>query len=146
MSRPVINSQWKCNRSKVETTIQDILFQRMRAPQKSQLFCLRVKVKFPQCLRNYASRHEDIWQECGYSSTILNISTWWGEWSGSPPGKQPTVPTVQEAGYAPEAVWALRRRESLSPLPRIEPWLLCLHSLSWSLYRLSYRARCLRVR
>jgi hypothetical protein len=28
-----------------------------------------------------------------------------------PPGKGPSVPTVQEAGWAPEPVWKLWRRE-----------------------------------
>jgi hypothetical protein len=40
-----------------------------------------------------------------------------GEWSASrpgralPPGKQPPVPSVQEAGWAPEPVWTQRLEE-----------------------------------
>jgi hypothetical protein len=51
-----------------------------------------------------------------------------GEWSASrpgralPPGKGPTVPIGQEAGWAPEPVWTQEfRRKILFPLPVIEP-------------------------
>jgi hypothetical protein len=43
-----------------------------------------------------------------------------GEWSASrpgralPPGKEPPVPTVQEAGWAPEPVWTQRLEEKSS--------------------------------
>jgi hypothetical protein len=43
-----------------------------------------------------------------------------GEWSASrpgralPPGKEPPVPIVQEAGWAPEPVWTQRLEEELS--------------------------------
>jgi hypothetical protein len=43
-----------------------------------------------------------------------------GEWSASrpgralPPGKEPPVPIVQEAGWAPEAVWTQRLEEKSS--------------------------------
>jgi hypothetical protein len=38
------------------------------------------------------------------------------------PGKEPPVPIVQKAGWAPEPVWTQRLEEkSLSPLPEIEP-------------------------
>jgi hypothetical protein len=43
-----------------------------------------------------------------------------GEWSASrpgralPPGKEPPVPIVQEAGWAPEAVWKQRLEEKSS--------------------------------
>jgi hypothetical protein len=50
-----------------------------------------------------------------------------GEWSASrpgralAPGKGSPVPIVQEAGWAPELVWAKRLEEKiLSPLPGIE--------------------------
>jgi hypothetical protein len=42
---------------------------------------------------------------------IYDLGTRWGEWSASRPGralplgKGPPVPTVQEAGWAPEPVW-----------------------------------------
>jgi hypothetical protein len=42
---------------------------------------------------------------------IHDLGTRWGEWSASrpgralPPGKRPSVPIVQEAGWAPEPVW-----------------------------------------
>jgi hypothetical protein len=50
-----------------------------------------------------------------------------GEWSASrlrrplPPGKGPPVPTVLEAGWAPEPVWTQRLEENSLPLPGIEP-------------------------
>jgi hypothetical protein len=43
-----------------------------------------------------------------------------GEWSASrpgralPPGKEPPIPTVQEAGWAPEPVWTQRGEEKSS--------------------------------
>jgi hypothetical protein len=43
-----------------------------------------------------------------------------GEWSASrlgralPPGKEPPVPTVEEAGWAPEPVWTQRLEEKSS--------------------------------
>jgi hypothetical protein len=47
---------------------------------------------------------------------ILYLGTRWGEWSASRPGralaprKEPPVSIVQEAGWAPEAVWTLEER------------------------------------
>jgi hypothetical protein len=53
-----------------------------------------------------------------YSSySIHDLGTRWGEWSASrpsralPPEKVPTVPIVQEAGWAPEPVWTYRLEE-----------------------------------
>jgi hypothetical protein len=53
-----------------------------------------------------------------YSSySFLTSALDWGEWSASrpgrylPPGKGPPVPIVQEAGWAPEPVWAQRLEE-----------------------------------
>jgi hypothetical protein len=37
-----------------------------------------------------------------------------------PPGKEPPVPIVQEAGWAPEPVWTQRIEEKPLPLPGIE--------------------------
>jgi hypothetical protein len=48
---------------------------------------------------------------------ILYLDTRWGEWSASRParslvpGKGSPEPIVQEAGWAPEAVWTLRLEE-----------------------------------
>jgi hypothetical protein len=58
-----------------------------------------------------------------YSScSFLTSALEGGEWSASrpgralPPGKEPPVPTVQEAGWAPEPVWdAEVRRQTLWP-------------------------------
>jgi hypothetical protein len=36
-------------------------------------------------------------------------------------GKDPPVPTGQEAGWAPEPVWTQRLEENLLPLSEIEP-------------------------
>jgi hypothetical protein len=42
---------------------------------------------------------------------IHDLGTRWGEWSAwrlsgtLPPGKGPTIPIIQEAGWAPEPVW-----------------------------------------
>jgi hypothetical protein len=56
-----------------------------------------------------------------YSSYSLLTSALEGsEWSASrpgralPPGREPPVPTVQEAGWAPEPVWAQRLEEKSS--------------------------------
>jgi hypothetical protein len=53
-----------------------------------------------------------------YSSySFLTPALEGGEWSASrlgralPPGKEPPVPTVQEAGWAPEPVWTQRIEE-----------------------------------
>jgi hypothetical protein len=53
-----------------------------------------------------------------YSSySFLSLALEGGEWSASrpgralPPGKEPPVPTVQEAGWAPEPVWTQRLEE-----------------------------------
>jgi hypothetical protein len=56
-----------------------------------------------------------------YSSySFLTSALDGGEWSASrpgralPPGKGPPVPTVQEAGWAPEPVWAQRLEQKSS--------------------------------
>jgi hypothetical protein len=56
-----------------------------------------------------------------YSSySFLTSALEGGEWSASrpgralPPGKQPPVPTVQEAGWVPEPVWTQRLEEKSS--------------------------------
>jgi hypothetical protein len=56
-----------------------------------------------------------------YSSySFLTSALEGGEWSASrpscalPPGKEPPVPTVQEAGWAPEPVWTQRLGEKSS--------------------------------
>jgi hypothetical protein len=58
------------------------------------------------------------WEERRYSSyTFLTSALEGGEWSASrpgralPPGREPPVPIVQEAGWAPEQVWAQRLAE-----------------------------------
>jgi hypothetical protein len=56
-----------------------------------------------------------------YSSySFLTSALEGGEWSASrpgralPPGKEPPVPSVQEAGWAPEPVWAQGLEEKAS--------------------------------
>jgi hypothetical protein len=52
-----------------------------------------------------------------YSSSFTTSALDGGEWSASrpgrvlPPGKGPTVPVVQEGGWAPEPVWTQRLEE-----------------------------------
>jgi hypothetical protein len=54
------------------------------------------------------------------SYSFLTSALQGGEWSASrpgralPPGKEPPVPIVQEAGWAPEPVWAQRLEEKTS--------------------------------
>jgi hypothetical protein len=62
------------------------------------------------------TRHGGAWER--YSSYSFSITALdGGEWSASRPGralaprKGPTVPTVQEAGWAPEPVWTQRLEE-----------------------------------
>jgi hypothetical protein len=56
-----------------------------------------------------------------YSSySFLTSALEGGEWSASPPGralppgKEPSVPIVQEAGWVPEPVWTQRLEEKCS--------------------------------
>ena len=44
---------------------------------------------------------------------ILKLGNRW-EWADSPPGKEPSVPTDEDAGWAPEPIWTLRRRLKVS--------------------------------
>jgi hypothetical protein len=70
-----------------------------------------------------ATRHDEAWEERRYSSYSFSTSALdGGEWSAScpgralPRGKDPPVPIVQEAGWAPEPVWTQRLEEkSLAP-------------------------------
>jgi hypothetical protein len=64
------------------------------------------------------TRHEGAWGKRRYSSYSYSTSALdGGEWSASrpgralAPGKGPPVPTVQEAGWAPEPVWTQRLEE-----------------------------------
>jgi hypothetical protein len=56
------------------------------------------------------------WGERRYSScSLLTSALEGGEWSASRPGRPlPPVPTVQEAGWAPEPVWTQRLEEKCS--------------------------------
>jgi hypothetical protein len=77
------------------------------------------------------------WRRLGnrrYSSySFLTSALEGGEWSAScsgralPPGKEPPVPSVQEAGWAPDPVWTQRLEEkssaSVGDRPRpSSPW------------------------
>jgi hypothetical protein len=54
-----------------------------------------------------------------YLLLIHDLGTRWGEWSASRPGRAlPPVPTVQEAGWAPDEVWTQRLEEKSSCLYR----------------------------
>jgi hypothetical protein len=75
-----------------------------------------------------------------YSScSFLNLGTRWGEWSASrpgralPPGKEPPVPTVQEAGWAPEPVWKQRLKRILCLCRESNPGFpVRSHTIHWS--------------
>jgi hypothetical protein len=53
------------------------------------------------------------------------------------PGKEPPVPIVQEAGWAPEQVWTQRLEEKSSA--SVGDRTRAVHSVEWTLHRLSYR-------
>jgi hypothetical protein len=53
-------------------------------------------------------------------------------------GKEPPVPLAQEAGWAPEVVWTLWRREKYLAASRLEPRHLGNPARSLPMYRLSY--------
>jgi hypothetical protein len=60
------------------------------------------------------------------ASPFLTLVLDGGEWSASrpgqfPPGTEPLVHIGCEAGWVPEALWKLWRRESLFALSGIEP-------------------------
>jgi hypothetical protein len=85
-------------------------------------------VPFRQKQSSPATRHGGAWGERRYSSySFSTLALDCCEWSASrpgralPPGKWPPVPIVQEAGWAPEPVWAQRIEENPLPLPGIEP-------------------------
>jgi hypothetical protein len=88
-------------------------------PLKRRSTSTRLKLKLSHCTP---------WRRLGGEEVqlllILDLGIRWGEWSGSrpgralTPGKGPTVPTVQEAGWAPEPVWTPRPVENSSRLCR----------------------------
>jgi hypothetical protein len=76
------------------------------------ILCLLAKQSSP------ATRHGSIWGERRYSSSFLTSALDGGEVSVTPrprfaPGKQPPVPIVQKAGWAPEPVWTQKLEEKL---------------------------------
>jgi hypothetical protein len=58
-----------------------------------------------------------------FITSALDGSEWLASRPGCalPPGKGPPVPIVQQAGWAPEPVWAQRLEKKSVPLPGIEP-------------------------
>jgi len=72
--------------------------------------------------------HEDIWGSGGIAPLILNLSTrcrWVVDLMSQPLyplGKDPSVLTRQEDGWAPGPVWTLWQRQNILSLPVIEPW------------------------
>jgi hypothetical protein len=86
------------------------------------------KVKVKQSL--YTLGGERRYSSYSFTTSALDG----GEWSASrpgralPPGKGPPVPTVQEAGWAPEPVWTQRLKEKASaPAGDRTPILHCLY-------------------
>jgi hypothetical protein len=79
------------------------------------------KVKLSLCLNNYALRHEGEWGSGCIDSHFLNLNTNYGV-SGQlhapnvlPRGKEPPVPIGKGAGWAPEPIWTMWRRENYGP-------------------------------
>jgi hypothetical protein len=114
--------------------------------------------QLPQCIKVKESHNTSmkVQGERRYSSYSFTTSALaGGEWSASrpgralPPGKGPPVPTVQEAGWAPEPVWTQRLEEKSFRLcrgsnldrPVVQPvarhytdWATRLHrNVCWSL-------------
>jgi hypothetical protein len=84
------------------------------------------KVKLSPGLINYAPRHENLWGNEGAVPLFLtSVLAGGGQLHAPatlPPGKEPPVPTVQEAGRAPVPVWSLWRTEkSLAPVRNRSP-------------------------
>jgi hypothetical protein len=89
-----------------------------------------------------STRHGGAWGERTYSSYSFSTSALdGGEWSASrlgralPPGKEPPVPIVQEAGWDPEPVWTQRLEEKSSApagdrTPVVQP--VVRHSTAWA--------------
>jgi hypothetical protein len=81
-------------------------------------------------LISYEPRHKDVWGSGGTAPTFLASALITGEWSDSrffrftPEGKEPPPSIVYEAGWGPEPVWMLWKRENLVPLTGIETQLL----------------------
>jgi hypothetical protein len=79
---------------------------------------VHVEGKLCLCLINEASRHKDVWGSEGIAPPFLTSALDGGEWSYPchlTPPKQPLVPITQEAGWTPELIWMLWRREIFYP-------------------------------
>jgi hypothetical protein len=88
-----------------------------------------------------ATRHEGAWEERRCSSySFFHLALDGGEWSASRPGrallpgKGPPLPIGQEAGWAPESVWAQRLAEKSSA---------SAGDRTWAPYTLKYATRFL---
>jgi len=72
---------------------------------------VKVKIKLCLCFLNWTSRHEGVVGEWKYGSTHcsrrhqMEVSGQLHFPASLPPGKEPLLPIVQEAGWAPEPVW-----------------------------------------
>jgi hypothetical protein len=117
-----------------------------RHAKRSRLYATLRQWKYSHCwlallnLSHYASWRRRV--ERRYSTYSLSTSVLDGsEWSASrpgraiAPGKGPTVPIVQEAGWAPEPVWTQRLQEKSFVLPGIESGSparpVCSQTLYW---------------
>jgi hypothetical protein len=57
------------------------------------------------------------------------------------PEETTPVPTEQEAGWTPKALWTFWKTEKPFVLPGFEPW--TVQQLVWTLHRLSYPVLCI---
>jgi hypothetical protein len=90
------------------------LIQTIRPPPQNSLgtSALNIKLKYSH-IHLWRSRGERMYSSYSFTTSALDG----GEWSASRPGRAlPPVPTVQEAGWAPEQVRTQRLEEkSLVP-------------------------------
>jgi hypothetical protein len=95
--------------------------------------CLFKYHALKKCLMlNYTPCNEDVWRNEGIAARILSLFWDRREWSGSPPGKEASVPIGEEARWITETVWTRWRREKF-PAP-IGNRISVVHLLAKSLY------------
>jgi hypothetical protein len=106
---------------KIDAVVFQLLFEKMPLTQCVKFPFFRMGIQSIQSVKGkVVPLHSIEAHLCGrrYSSyAFLTSELEGGEWSASrpgralPPWKEPPVPTVQEAGWAPEPVWTWRLEE-----------------------------------